>query len=610
MSFSIGTSSFIQHGPRHTLSSYGEEGEGKAFSFRLLFRMMGYLKPHRLKMLSAFVLMVAGSGLTILTPYLIKIAIDEHIAGGNLIGLDRIALVLAATFMVLYGVTAGHRYLLSWVGQRVLAALREQLFGHLQDMHIGYHDKHIIGATVSVVINDVAIINEFLSQGMVTFIGDILLLIGIIVVMITMNPLLALLTFTIFPVMILTTHFFARKARAAFSKTRSRIAAVVGDLAENIAGMKVIQAFVQENGTQEKFNEVNQSNRDAHIGAMRLSFVFIPTVQILGIVATAVVLWFGSRFVTSGVLTIGTVVAFLAYVTRFFQPIQEISQIYTTMQAAMAGAEKVINLLDTVPAVRDIPGAAVMPPIKGRVELKKIFFHYKEDVPVLEDINLVVDPGKTVALVGQTGAGKTTLADLVARFYDVTQGTISVDGIDIRKVTQQSFRRQLGIVSQDPFLFSGTVADNICFGKPGADKDAMIRAASLANAHDFIERLPEGYDTYMQERAANLSTGQRQLICIARAILADPRILILDEATASVDTLTEGLIQEALARLFEGRTSLVIAHRLSTVRNADRIYVLDKGKLVEEGTHSTLIELGGIYRDLYERQFIKASEET
>ena len=586
------------------MRSFGEAAEGKALDRRIIVRLFAFLRPYWRRMVAAFVLMLIASGLSLAVPYLIKLAIDQHIAQGDTVGLTRVALLTAGAFVGIYLASMGQRYWLSWVGQRVLATLRAQLFQHLQELPLGYHDTHIVGVTLSRVINDVAVINQLLSEGLVTLVSDVLVLVGIVTVMLSMSPRLALLSFSVLPLMALATYLFARRAKAAFRNTRSSVAAVVGDLAEDISGMRVIQAFAQEDMSQERFDEVNRANREAHITAMSLSFVFLPSVEFLGMLATAIVLWFGGLSVARGELTLGVIVAFLSYVTRFFQPIRELSQLYTTVQAATAGGERVLELLDTQPEVADQPGATEMPPIEGLVELRDVSFSYRGDELVLFDVNLTVEPGQTVALAGLTGAGKTSIGNLIARFYDVTEGAVLIDGIDVRQVTQRSLRRQMGLVPQDPFLFSGTIADNIRFGRPDASASVVEEAARLSNAHKFILALPDGYDTEILEGGVNLSIGQRQLICIARAVLADPRILILDEATSSVDMVTEALIQEALQRLLAGRTAIVIAHRLSTIRNADVICVVQAGRIVERGSHEELLAQGGIYRNLYERQFV------
>ena len=603
MGFSIGASS-SNMGPRGALDRFGDQVEGSAFNPRVVVRLLRYIMPYWRQMTVAFVLMLVSSALTLVVPYLVKIAIDQPIAQGDLPGLQGVAAVMLAAFVCLYAASSGQTYLLSWVGQRVLANLRAELFRHLQTLSLGYHDQHIVGVTISRVINDVAVINELLSQGLVTLVGDTLLLVGIVVAMLSMSAQLALVTFSVLPLMVLATLLFARRAKVAFRQTRSKVAAVVGDLAENLSGMRVIQAFAQEDATRERFDEFNRANRDAYISAMSLSFVFLPTVEFLGMLATCVVLWFGGRGVSQGELTLGVVVAFLAYVTRFFQPIQELSQLYTTMQAAMAGGERVLSLLDTAPEVQDRPGAVPLAEIAGRVELRDVTFAYRGDEVVLRDVNLLIEPGQTVALVGPTGAGKTSIANLIARFYEVSAGQVLIDGHDVRDVTQRSLREQMGLVPQDPFLFAGTIADNIRYGRPAADQAAVEEAARLANAHEFVTALPEGYATEILEEGVNLSVGQRQLICIARAVLADPRILILDEATASVDTITEALIQEALLRLLEDRTAIVIAHRLSTIVNADLICVVQDGRIVERGRHHDLLAQHGLYAELYESQFV------
>ncbi len=608
MGLHIGASGAM-HGPGGALRHMGSrEGKGQ-ISGRVLLQLLRFVRPYWLQMVAATLLMLIASGAGILAPYLTKVAIDENIASGDVRGLTVTSLWLAAALTAVYAASAGQSYILSWVGQKVLATLRRQLFRHLQELSVPYHDRHIVGVTISRVINDVAVINELLSQGLIGVIGDGVLLISIIVTMMIMEWRLALLTFSVLPLMVIATLIFSRHARVAYRETREKVGAVVGDLAENLGGMRVIQAFAQEETTHEQFRKVNRENRDANIRARSLSFIFMPVVDVLSVLATCIVLWAGGVMVAQDMLTIGVVVAFMSYVSRFFNPIRDLSQIYTTLQAATAGGERVLELLATEPAVQDIPGATDIPAIEGRIELCDVSFHYEPGVEVLHDVGLVAEPGETVALVGPTGAGKTSIANLVARFYDVSQGTVEVDGHDVRAVTRESLHQQMGLVPQDPFLFAGTIADNIAFGRPEATEDEIVAAAQLANADRFIRNLPDGYQTRILEGGVNLSVGQRQLLCIARALLVDPRILILDEATSSVDTMTEALIQGALQQLLVGRTAIVIAHRLSTVRNADRIYVIDDGRIVEQGSHVTLLERGGLYRDLYERQFI-AWEDT
>lgn len=606
MSFSIGSVT-PEMGPRGALENFGSkefEG-GEVYNPRVVRRMLEFLQPYRWQMAAAFVLMLVQSGMTLLIPFLLKIAIDEDITSGDSAGLIQTTLFTGGAFMLLYFATSSERYLLSYVGQNVLANLRMRLFRHLQALPIGYHTKHIVGVTVSRVINDVAEINELLSQGVITLLGDMLVLIGIIVVMISMSPQLALLTFTVIPLMALATYLFSRQARRAFRETRSRVAAVVGDLAEGISGMRAIQAFAQEDTSQQRFQRINIANRDTYINAMSLSFIFLPSIELLGMLATVIVLGFGGLAVSRGEVTLGVLVAFLSYVTRFFQPIQELSRMYTTLQSAMAGGEAVLRILDTPPDVADAPDAVELPPVQGKVEFDQVTFRYRPDTPeVLHNVSLSIQPGQTAALVGPTGAGKTTIANLVGRFYDATEGAVRIDGLDVRQVTQDSLRRQVRLVPQDPFLFSRTILENIRFGKPDASEDEVVAAAKLANAHGFIRSLPQGYETKILEGGVNLSVGQRQLLSIARAVLADPRILILDEATANIDTVTERLIQQALERLLQGRTAIVIAHRLSTIRNADIIFVVDKGQIVEQGKHEELLAQGGLYADLHAGLFV------
>jgi ATP-binding cassette subfamily B multidrug efflux pump len=603
MSFSFGNAAGAQ-GPGRVLETFGAKEAAGHISGRVLLRLLRFVVPYWRQMTLAVVLMVISSGASLLAPYLTKVAIDDNIGTGDFQGLLTTCLYLAGSLTAIYLASAAQTYLLSWVGQRVLYTLRRSLFGHLQELSIPYHDKHIVGVTISRVVNDVEVINELLSQGLVSMLSDGVLLVGTIAVMLAMEPRLALMTFSVLPLMVLLTIWFSRRARTAFRETRVRIGAVVGDLAENISGMRVIQAFAQEGTTQERFEVVNRANRDAYVNAMSLSFIFLPAVDILSVVAMGIVLSMGGIMAAGGALTIGVVVAFLSYVNRFFEPIQDLSQLYTTLQAATAGGERVLELLDAQPKVQDRPGAVEAPPLAGRVELRDVSFSYNPDKEILHDVSLVIEPGETIALVGPTGAGKTSIGNLIGRFYEVSAGAVLIDGYDVRDLTAESLHRQMGLVPQDPFLFPGTIADNIRFGRPDAGDEELFRVARLANADAFIRRLPDGYATRILEGGVNLSLGQRQLVCIARALLVDPRILIMDEATSSVDTVTEALIQDALARLLAGRTAIVIAHRLSTVRNADRIYVIDDGCIVEQGGHEELLAAGGLYQELYEKQFI------
>jgi len=605
MGFGIGVSGSGM-GPRGAMESFaaGDDKGGQIYNRRVVTRMLVYLRPHIKMMVLAFLAMLAASALTLLAPYLLKVTVDTYISQGDEAGLIRISLWTAVTYIGLFFATQTEQYLLSLVGQRMLANIRGDLFRHLQELSLSYHDTHIVGVTVSRVMNDVATINDLLSQGIITLIGDFFVLVGIIVVMLSMNLRLALLTFTVLPLMVLVTIWFSRRARVAFRETRTSVAKVVGGLAEDIAGVRVIQAFGQEDATQERFNAVNADNRKANINAMTLSFIFLPAIEFLGILATAIVLWFGGRAVGTGAVTLGVLVAFLSYVTRFFQPVQELSRMFTTLQSAMAGGEQVVNLLETIPDVLDRPEAGEMPCITGRIQFEHVSFRYRSELPeVLHDVCLEIQPGQTVALVGPTGAGKTSISNLIARFYDVTEGAVLIDGIDVRTVKQRQLHRQIGLVPQDSFLFSGTIAGNIRFGKPEATQEEVERAARLANAHEFIIAKPDGYETRIQEGASNLSVGQRQLVCIARAILTDPRILILDEATSNVDSMTESLIQDALRKLLHNRTAVVIAHRLSTIRNADLICVVQDGQIVEQGNHEELLARAGVYSALYQRQF-------
>lgn len=590
---------------------------------RTLRRLLAYFRPFRGLLVEAVALIVVSTLLRLAAPYLIGVAVDQFIAPGDQprpawlewllpqevsrrTGLTVTMLLLLGTSLLNWATTAGQFYLMTLAGQRVLLQQRRQIFERIQTLSLKFFDRREAGDLMSRLVNDTQVINQVFSGGVVRLASMSLSLVGIIFFMLGLNWRLALVSFTVLPVMVLTTTVFSRWARAAFRRTRQTIGEVSAELQENIAAVREVQAFAREGASVAEFEAVNAANRDANVQAQSILSAFSPTLDVLSTVALAIVAGYGGYLALvfdPPLVSVGVIVSFLLYVRRFYEPIRGIANLYTQLQAAVAGAERIFELLDTRPEISDAPDAVSLPPIQGRVEFDHVTFAYQEGEPVLRDICLTAEPGQMVALVGPTGAGKTTLVSLLARFYDVDEGTIRVDGRDVRQVTRESLRRQMGIVLQDTFLFSGTVMENIRYGRLEAEDEEVIAAARLANAEQFIARLPEGYQTQLGERGHNLSQGQRQLIAIARAILADPRILILDEATSSVDTRTEWLIQQALAELLKGRTSFVIAHRLSTIRNADQVLVINDGHIVERGTHEELLAARGLYYELYNSQF-------
>ncbi len=478
MSISIGGGG--AGGPGGVLSAFGVTTEGK-IDGRVLLRLGKFVTPYKWQLVAAIALMLIAAGAQLLAPYLMKVVIDQYIGKGDASGLVNMGILLTAVLCGGYLSSAVRDYVLSWIGQRVLSTLRGQLFYHLQNLSVAYHDRTIIGVTISRVVNDVSVINDLLSQGLVTVLGDSVSLIGTIVVMVVMEPRLALLTFSVLPVMVLATVLFSRHARVAFRQTREKLGAVVGDLAENITGMRVIQAFSQEENTQDRFEKINRSNRDVNINAMSLSFVFLPTVDVLSIAATCIVLWIGGVMAVQQTVTIGVVVAFLSYVSRFFDPIRDLSQLYTTLQSATAGGERVLELLDTRPEISDRSGAIEMPPLNGSIELQHVSFGYTREREILHDVSMKIEPGQIIALVGPTGAGKTSIANLVARFYEATSGAVLIDGHDICDVTQVSLHRQMGLVSQDPFLFAGRLQTTFALAsrRPLTRKSLLLRTLRM-----------------------------------------------------------------------------------------------------------------------------------
>jgi ATP-binding cassette subfamily B protein/subfamily B ATP-binding cassette protein MsbA len=586
------------------------EEERAANRRAVALRLGRFLKPYWPQLVLAFILVLVNAAAFSLAPYLIGRAIDEFIAAGDRAGLVRIVLLLLVTYLVGMGSMSGQIYVMGWAGQHVLAHMRQQICAKIQTLGLRYLDQHDAGDVMSRLTNDVDVLNQLLTNGLAQMVGGLLQMLAIVIAMLVLNWQLALASFVVIPVMLLIINVLARHARSALRKTRITIGDVSAELEENIAAVRIAQAYSREEINRQRFAEINAANRDANVSAVGITAAFAPAMDVLSTIATAIVAGMGGVMVISGTASVGVVVSFLRYVQVFFYPVQQISTVYALLQAALAAGERIFELLDEPPDVVDAPDAVPIPPIQGEVIFEHVNFTYDaapqdghERQQVLYDINLIAQPGETVAIVGATGAGKTTLVNLVARFYDVTSGRILIDGLDIRKVNVASLRRQLGIVPQDSFLFSGTVADNIRYGRLDARDEEVIAAAQLVGAHEFIIRLPAGYQAEIGERGSTLSQGQRQLIALARAVLANPRILILDEATASIDTRTERVIQRALESLFRGRTSFVIAHRLSTVHNADRIYVLDAGRIVEHGRHNELLARGGLYAQLYARQF-------
>jgi ATP-binding cassette subfamily B protein len=524
-------------------------------------------------------------------------------------GLGRLILILVGLFVGASVLTGSTFFLMTWSGQRALRQMREEVFTHLHRLSLSYYAEHEAGDLMSRITNDATAIEQAFGFALVQVVGGVLLLVWITYSMLSKNVPFALLSMTVLPFMMVATFWFSNQARKAFRKTRREMGSVNANLQESISAVREAQAFNRADENIEQFRITNAANRDANVRAVAFTSALAPTLEALGYVALALVTGVGGIYLLRGenlfgtVLSLGLVITFLGYVQRFNQPIQQVAILWTNVQSAIAGGERIFGLLDEAPAVADKPGAVELPAIQGRVEFDHASAAYKVGVPVLREVTFTAEAGQTIAIVGPTGAGKTTIINLIPRFYDVTGGAVRIDGVDVRQVRAESLRRQIGLVLQDTFLFSMAVMENIRFGRPGATDDEVIAAAKLAHADSFIERLPDKYQTVLGERGSGLSQGQRQLIAIARAALANPRILILDEATSSVDTRTERLIQQAFDKLMEGRTSFVIAHRLSTVRNADTILVLNQGEIIERGNFSELLAKRGFFYDLYMSQF-------
>jgi ABC-type multidrug transport system fused ATPase/permease subunit len=563
---------------------------------RKLRGLIELLRPYRGRVVMAFVALIFATAASLAPPPLAKLAIDQGITPKDLGTLNLVVVAFVVSALVYWGASYAQTYLVGWVGQRALQDLRIELFAHLQTLSVGFYSRRSAGAIISRLTNDVQALDQLVSDGVVTLFGSSLTLIGTAAILFWLDGELALLTLLIFPVLGIASFVFRIISADAYRITREKIAAITGYLQETLSGIRVVRAFAQEPRHKQVFADLNEENRQANMTTVYLNASYFPGVELLSALATAGILLYGGVQAIQGDVTVGVLVAFVAALNNFFDPIQQLSQLYTTYQAGMAALDKIFELLDQEPDLAD--GEHELPRLRGEITFDHVVFSYGEG-EALCDIDLTVPPGQTVALVGATGAGKSTLAKLIARFYDPTSGRILIDGHDLRDVAASSLRSQMGIVPQEAFLFSGTIGDNIAFGRVDATREEVEDAARAVGAHDFIVALENGYDTEVGERGAQLSAGQRQLVAFARALIADPRILVLDEATSNVDIHTESKIEAGLRRLLGGRTAIVIAHRLSTIQRAGRIVVLDHGRIVEQGTHDELIAAEGAYFKLY-----------
>lgn len=567
-------------------------------------RLLGYLRPHRRAVVVALVSIIGYSVLQLAQPYLTKLAIDDHITPGNLEGLDRIAfaflVVLVGSFILEYLQT----FTMQMMGQRIMYDLRMQIYRHLQRLDVRFYDRNPVGRLMTRVTTDVDTLNDLFASGVISVFRDVFTLFGIMVVLVVMDWRLALLAFSVLPFIAWVTHWFRRNARDSYRQVRGWIAKINAFLQENITGMATVQVFGRERRNYEQFDHINSGHRDAHVASIVYYATFYPAIELLGSVATALLIWYGGGRVVQGTVELGALVAFLQYSQRFFKPISDLSEKFNVMQSAMASSERIFDLLDTPPLVTSPPDPKSRPMRGGgHIRFEHVWFAYRDDEFVLRDVSFEVSPGERVGVVGATGAGKTTLINLLMRFYDVNQGRITIDGIDIREMKLDALRKQFGLVLQDGYLFSGTIRENIRLGHKEIGDEEVCAAAASVRADRFIERVADGFDGKVAERGTTLSTGQRQLLSFARALAFAPDVLLLDEATSSVDTDTEHLIQNALRTLMRGRTTIAIAHRLSTVQDMDKILVFHKGELREIGNHQELLSQRGLYHTLYQLQY-------
>ncbi len=586
-----------------------DEVVGKAYDAQLMRRLVGYLRPYWRSVLVAFVAIIAGSSASLAQPYLIKVAIDRYIAAGRLHDLNTLALLYLVVLVVGFASEYTQTWTLQLTGQRVMFDLRTAIYGHLQRLDLRYYDRNPVGRLMTRVTSDVDALNDLFTAGVITIFGDIFTLVGIMAVMMWMNWQLALVAFAVLPLIVFITQWFRRNVRQSYRVVRGLIARINAFLQENITGMATVQLFRREALNFSRFDDIDAQQRDANLQSVFYYAVFYPAVEAVSSLASALIIWYGGGRVLQNALTLGGLVAFVQYSQRFFRPISDMSDKFNVMQAAMASSERIFKLLDEPVEVQSAARRLAHPPLEGHIVFDRVWFAYNADEYVLQDVSFEVKPGQRVGIVGATGSGKTTLINLLLRFYDVKRGRITVDGIDIRELDLAELRGLFSLVLQDVHLFSGTIADNIRLGNASID-DARVRmAAEAVHAARFIERLPEAYASAVAERGSTLSVGQKQLLSFARALAFDPCVLILDEATSSVDTETELIIRDALQALMKGRTTIAIAHRLSTIQDMDNILVLHKGKLRESGTHQELLAQRGIYFKLFELQYKRESEK-
>lgn len=591
------------HGHWHRLGDEDEKYVRQLSDRALIGRILGYPGRFRGRALLLILAVLANTLVNLLPPFLFTLAIDRYITSLDFTGLTLLGVAYIALSLVTFIAQVAQRYLINWLGSKTEYEIRTDLFHHLQRLSLRFYSTQEAGRTVSRLTNDVDKISELITSGVTNVIADVVTLFGIISIMMWMSVRLSLITFTVIPMIAVFMLFWGRRARTVYRRTRRTIASVSAKIEESVSGMREIQSLSREETTRREFELTNISNMEANVDAGRIMSAFWPAVSIFGSIGNCLVLLFGGIAVMEGSLTVGILFGFMSYLNRFFGPIQDLSMFWNSVQSAMAAAERIFDIMDTDVEIEGKPDAYTLPKIRGEIEYESITFGYDPRHPVLDSINLTIKPNTTIALVGPTGAGKTTMINLLYRFYDPQKGRILVDGHDLLDVAPRSLRRQMAVVLQDPFLFSGTVKENIRYGNPEASEEEIEAVARAVGAHNFITALPEGYDTDVRERGSRLSMGQRQLISLARALIANPRILIMDEATSSIDAYTELIIKQALENILRDRTSIVIAHRLSTVRNANHIVVLDKGRIADTGSHDELIARGGLYSKLYELQF-------